>query len=560
MERELKMTGTGGQGIQVATKILAQTAGLEGKEALHFAVFRGYVRGGLSECTVVLGDEPLVAPPMLRRISAAIVMQGENWAELEPNVKPGGLLLVNSSVVPTQTARTDLAEIRMPFSDMATELGHPMTVSLIALGAFIEATGAVDPAHMADSMRALLPERRHKLIPLNERALAAGAEAMRRHLDARPTAIEPWAFQPRPTAADRLLLEGAEAIGEAAIRAGCRFYASYPIQPNTHLLEYMAENLPKVGGVHINAESELEAVNMVWGAAAAGARAMVSSTGTGMSLMQEAFAEAANAGLPYVIVHMARGQSEYWQATRGGGHGEYRHIVLAPATVQEAVELTGLAFYLADKYRVPAFIQADYTLGHTTEAVHFPTRDESDLHPKDWIATGARGRPIRDLNFTSVTGAASEYGALLEHAGDKYRAIEANEQRWEASNLDDSDFLVVSFGYAARFAKYAVSLARAEGIRAGFFRPISLYPFPAQALDTAARRVRALAVYEMNGGQMLEDVRLAVLGRVPVHFIGGVSQDPSGFGIGPALQPDAILARIREVDEKVRAAREPVLA
>jgi 2-oxoglutarate ferredoxin oxidoreductase subunit alpha len=346
----------------------------------------------------------------------------------------------------------------------------------------------------------------------------------------------------------RVLMEGSHAIAEAAIQAGCRFYAGYPITPSTEILEYMSHRLPHVGGVCMNAESEIEAINMVWGAAGCGVRAMIASTGQGISLMQESLAELANAQLPCVVVNMMRGQGDYFQATRGGGHGDYRHIVLAPSTVQEAVDLMGLAFYLADKWRNPVDVLGDFLLGHTSEAVEFRARDESDLPPKDWAASGARGR--RGQNVTPLgspeklnLSPGTHYAAVAA----KYPRIAAAEKRVESGLLDDAEVAVVAFGSPARFVKYAVAVCRERGMKVGWVRPISLWPFPDEALVEAAGRVRTLAVFEQNAGQMIDDVRLAVLGKVPVVPIGGISHDHSGFGVGPALEPASIVARITDV-------------
>ena len=353
----------------------------------------------------------------------------------------------------------------------------------------------------------------------------------------------------------RVLMEGSHAIAEAAIQAGCRFYAGYPITPSTEILEYMSHRLPQVGGVCMNAESELEAINMVWGAAACGVRAMIASTGQGISLMQESLAELAYAQLPMVMVNMMRGQGDYFQSTRGGGHGDYRHIVLAPATVQEAVDLVGEAFHLADKWRNPVDVLGDFVLGHTSEAIEFRPRDESDLPPKTWAATGAKGR--RSHNVTPLGSSqklsldpSSHYVEIAA----KYPKIAATETRCEEGLLDDADMAIVAFGSPARFVKYAVRVCRERGMRVGWVRPISLWPFPSAAVAAAAARVRSLAVFELNAGQMIDDVRLAVLGRVPVHFIGGISHDHSGFGVGPALEPDAIVARIASVYAEAQAA------
>src|SRR5437667_249594 len=332
----------------------------------------------------------------------------------------------------------------------------------------------------------------------------------------------------------KVLMEGSHAIAEAAIQAGCRFYAGYPITPSTEILEYMSHRLPQVGGVCMNAESELEAINMVWGAAGWGVVALLASTGQGISLMQESFAELANAEIPCVIVNMMRGQGDYYQATRGGGHGDYRHIVLAPHTVQEAVDLVMLAFHLADRWRNPALVLGDFVLGHTSEAVEFRQRDESDLLPKTWAATGKGTR--KSHNVTPL-GAPEK---LDLKPGDHYQAIAAKlprlaaaESRAETGLLDDAEVAVVAF--------------RGQGMKVGWVRPISLWPFPAETVAAAAGRVRALAVFEQNAGQMIDDVRLAVLGKVPVVPIGGISHDPSGFGVGPALAPAHIIAKITQV-------------
>jgi 2-oxoglutarate ferredoxin oxidoreductase subunit alpha len=343
-------------------------------------------------------------------------------------------------------------------------------------------------------------------------------------------------------------MEGSHAIAEAAIQAGCRFYAGYPITPSTEILEYMSHRMPQVGGTCMNAESEIEAIGMVWGAVACGARAMIASTGQGISLMQESLAELANAELPCVVVNMMRGQGDYYQATRGGGHGDYRHLVLAPHTVQEAVELIALAFHLADKWRNPVDVLGDFIVGHTSEPVEFQPLDERDLPPKTWAATGAAGR--RSQNVTPLGAPAklnldpgSHYGKIAA----KLPAIAAAEKRCETGFLDDAELAVVAFGSPARFVKYAVRQCRAQGMKVGFVRPISLWPFPDETLVAAAGRVRALAVFEQNAGQMIDDVRLAVLGRVPVVPIGGISHDSSGFGVGPALEPAHIIGRITEV-------------
>jgi 2-oxoglutarate ferredoxin oxidoreductase subunit alpha len=347
---------------------------------------------------------------------------------------------------------------------------------------------------------------------------------------------------------ERVLMEGSTALAEAAVRAGCRFYAGYPITPSTEILEYMSTRLPEVAGTCMNAESEIEAIGMVWGAAGCGVRAMTASTGQGISLMQESFAELANAEIPVVAVNMGRGQGDYFQSTRGGGHGDYRFIVLSPASAQEAADLAQLAFHLADKWRNPVLILGDFLLSHTAEIVDPSPIAFPDLPPKTWAITGAAGR--RGINLSPIMPAeklASDHGAHLARATAKHAAIKAEETRAETAWLDDAELVVVAFGFPGRFARYAVRLARERGLRVGFVRPISLWPFPSAVVAEAAGRARAMAVFELNAGQMIEDVELAVRGRVPVHAIGGISHDHSGFGVGPLLDVEHILGRIEAV-------------
>jgi 2-oxoglutarate ferredoxin oxidoreductase subunit alpha len=353
---------------------------------------------------------------------------------------------------------------------------------------------------------------------------------------------------------ERLLMEGSAAMAESAVRAGCRFYAGYPITPSTEILEYMSMRLPQVGGTCMNAESEIEAIGMVWGAAGCGVRSMIASTGQGISLMQESFAELANAQIPVVAVNMCRGQGDYFQSTRGGGHGDYRFIVLAPSSAQEAVDLAALAFQLSDKWRNPVMIMGDFLLSHTSEMVEFRPDPFEKLPPKSWAITGANGR--RGITLSPLGAAeklSTDHGATLAAATAKHAGIKKDEVRVETGHLDDAEVVVVAFGFPARFVKYAVGMARERGLRAGFVRPISLWPFPSAAVAAAAERARTVAVFELNAGQMVEDVQLAVLGRAPVVSIGGVSHDHSGFGVGPLLDVDVILERIEDL-----CAREPV--
>jgi 2-oxoglutarate ferredoxin oxidoreductase subunit alpha len=335
---------------------------------------------------------------------------------------------------------------------------------------------------------------------------------------------------------ERKLMKGNEAIGEAAIRAGCRFYAGYPITPQNELTEYMAANMPKAGGTFIQAESEVAAINMVYGASAAGARAMTSSSGPGISLKQEGISYMCGAELPCFYANIVRGgpglgniapaQSDYFQATRGGGHGDYRVIVYGPSTVQELVDLTSSAFDLADRYRNPAMILGDGILGQMMEPVVLREPVEYDPEPKaSWSLgdSGGRGRHM----ITSVRLAP---GTLEAHNLDlmkKYNLIEENEVRYEAIGLEDAEVVLVAYGTAARICKSAVAMGRAgHGIRMGLVRPITLWPFPGAFLRELSSQKRKFLVVEMSLGQMYEDVLLSVCGNADVsllaHTGGGV--------------------------------------
>jgi len=354
----------------------------------------------------------------------------------------------------------------------------------------------------------------------------------------------------------RVLMEGSEAIAEAAIAAGCRFFAGYPMTPFTELLEHFATKLPEHGGVCINAESELEAVGMAWGACATGARAATGSTGQGLSLMQESLSEITRAELPLVVFNMSRGQSDYYQATRGGGHGDYRHLVLSPIDVHEAVLLTQHAFHLADRWRNPVLIYGDFLLAHTAESVTIERLPEEPLPPKDWAVDGSLGGSGRSRNLNPIGMEKGSKGidpdAFWKRLQAKHDAMERSEARFEVEGTDDAELLVVSFGSLARFARHVVRELRAEGARVGYLRPITLWPFPSEAVARAAEGARRVAVLEQNAGQMIDDVRLAVLGRAPVIPIGGISSDEAGFGIGPILDHD----QVRERVESALAGRE----
>lgn len=347
----------------------------------------------------------------------------------------------------------------------------------------------------------------------------------------------------------REMLRGNEALAEAAIRAGCRCFFAYPITPATEILEYMAEQLPKAGGVFLQPESELAAISMVFGAACAGKRTMTSSSSTGISLMQEGISALAAAELPCVIVNIMRGgpglgtvppsQADYFQATKGGGHGDYHVITLAPASVQEMIDLSFLAFELADRYRNPAMILADGVIGEMMEPVVWPDLDVS-APEKEWATTGAEGRERNVILAAPPT--IDELIELNEALGAKYTDIAAAEQRWEGYFVEDAVLVLVAFGTAARVALGAVEEARSEGLAVGLVRPITLWPFPYRAIRDLPAAEAVLAV-EMNQGQMLEDVRLGANCPVDVHFY--------GFGGGWVPDPDSVRQAINEFWEEL---------
>ncbi|HQV57565.1 MAG TPA: thiamine pyrophosphate-binding protein [Ilumatobacteraceae bacterium] len=357
------------------------------------------------------------------------------------------------------------------------------------------------------------------------------------------------------------LMEGSEAIAEAMVAAGCRFFAGYPMTPFTEVLEHMARLLPAVGGTCINAESELEAIGMAWGAAAAGVRAATGSTGQGLSLMQESIAEASTAGLPLVILNMARAQGDYFQATRGGGHGDYRTPVLAPIDLPEAVRLAQLAFHLADTWRNPVVFFGDYYLAHTYQSVGVTPLDFGPLPQKNWAldgSTSGTGRarlvsPLGDLKQRDGVGfdLADFY---LRQADKLTTMIDGVQPLAETSGCEDAEVIVTAFGSPAKYIRAAVDALRADGRSVGYFRPITLFPFPAAALRQATASAGHVLVYENNLGQMIDDVRLALLGSADIRFIGGLSLDSSGFGIAPDLDVALLTERIRRsLDSAARA-------
>jgi len=351
----------------------------------------------------------------------------------------------------------------------------------------------------------------------------------------------------------RTLVEGSEAVAHAMVAAGCRFFAGYPMTPFTEVLEHMARLLPEYGGTCVNAESELEAVGMAWGAAATGTRAATGSTGQGLSLMQESLSELVSAHIPMVVLNMARAQGDYFQATRGGGHGDYRMPVLAPKDAAEAVTLVQAAFELADRWRTPVLVFGDYYLAHTAQSVDVPDVPDAPP-PPEWALDGSTGgsghakllSPLGDHKRRDDVG----YD-LQEHYRGVARSVDAMsagiEPLSEELGTEDADVVVMAWGTPGRYIRAAVKELRDAGHNVGFLRPITLYPFPDAAVQRAAKNAKLVAVYENNQGQMIDDVRLALEGQVPVRFIGGLSLDHSGFGIAPDLEVGTLKQRIEEV-------------
>lgn len=337
----------------------------------------------------------------------------------------------------------------------------------------------------------------------------------------------------------KILMNGNSAIGEAAIRAGCQCYFGYPITPQNELTEYMAANLGrKEGCSFVQAESEIAAINMVFGASLAGVRAMTSSSSPGISLKQEGISYLAACELPAVIVNMSRGgpglgsisasQSDYFQATRGGGHGDYRTIVLAPSSVQELADLTHRAFDLAEKYRIPVVVLGDGMLGQMMEPIEFKYKVPEELSVRSDAMRGAKGRPSKIIKtFTSNPADLERINWSLYR---RYGLIKKEETSFDTFLVDDAELIVVAFGIAARIARGAIKTVRDMGLKVGMLRPISLWPFPTEEVQGLANRTKQFLVFEMNMGQMLEDVQLAVAGEAEVSFYGrpgGVIPTPS---------------------------------
>ena len=345
--------------------------------------------------------------------------------------------------------------------------------------------------------------------------------------------------------AQRVLMKGNEAIAEAAIRAGCRHYFGYPITPQTEIAAYMAKKMPKIGGVFLQAESEIASINMVYGAAATGCRVMTSSSSPGISLKSEGLSYIAGSDIPALVVNVQRGgpglggiqpsQSDYFQATKGGGHGDYRMIVLAPASVQEMASLTIKGFNLADKYLMTSMILADGTIGQMMEPISFEDA-EIETDEKPWALTGTEGKRKHNV-VNSLYLQPDQLEAKNFERFERYKIVEENEPMWEEYMMEDAEYCVVAFGIASRVAKNAVVAARAEGIKVGLIRPITLWPFPAKALAKAADQVKSFISVELSMGQMIEDVRLATQCKRPVTLCNRAG--------GMIPSPDQVLDSIR---------------
>ena len=345
----------------------------------------------------------------------------------------------------------------------------------------------------------------------------------------------------------KVLLKGNEALAEAALAAGCRFYSGYPITPQTEILEYLSWRMEDVGGVFIQAESELAGINMVLGAAAAGARALTTSSGPGFSLKQEGISYLVAADLPAVIVDVmrigsglgdiAQGQGDYWQLTRGGGHGDYHTLVLAPASVQENANMMAEAFDLAEKYRHPVLIASDAAIGQMIEAVEIPEFVEHDINKFDWSIKGCKKgceqRKIQNVYYTHP-----DYEGYLSS---KYAQMEEEEQRYENIQVEDAEVVLVAYGISSRVSREAVEIARAQGFKLGLIRPITLWPFPKKAFEEA-KEAKAFLTVEMNIlGQMVDDVKLATEGKYPVDLYGSIFEIP---------ETDGIIAKAKEMLKK----------
>lgn len=346
----------------------------------------------------------------------------------------------------------------------------------------------------------------------------------------------------------RVLMKGTEAIAEAAIQAGCKYFFGYPITPQNEIPEYMSGKLPKIGGAYVQAESEVAAVNMVMGGGSTGTKIMTTSSSPGISLMSEGISYIAGCEIPAVIVNVMRGgpglggilpsQADYFQATKGGGNGDYRLLVMAPSTLQEAVEITQQAFDLALKYRNPVMILADGFMGQMMEAVEISEHVSKDIPAKEpWAlgCMGERGGKRKILKSLYLNPENLELHNI--HLQKKYKKME-KEVRFENFHCDDAEIVLSAFGTTARIARSAITKLRSEGVKVGMLRPITLFPFPSAKISEIASNARHFLVVEMNMGQMVEDVRAAVCGKAPVSFFGHAG------GIAPS---------VKEIEDQIRA-------
>ncbi len=348
--------------------------------------------------------------------------------------------------------------------------------------------------------------------------------------------------------AEKMLMKGNEAMAEAAMRAGCKLFFGYPITPQTEVAAYMAKKMPKIGGLFMQAESEVAAINMVYGAAGAGARVMTSSSSPGISLKSEGISYIAGSDLPCVIVNIVRGgpglggiqpaQSDYFQATKGGGHGDYHLVVLAPASVQEMVSLTAEAFDIADTYRMPVMIMGDGMLGQMMEPVEFENLPKREVPEKTWATTGTQLKRKRNIvNSLYIEPDALE--KMNNERLERYELVKKNEVKVETVNAENADVVIVAYGVMARVAKTVMQMMEEKGIKVGVVRPITLWPFPTEEIAKVAETAKAFISVEMSQGQMVEDVRLAVNGKKPVYFYG------RNGGVVPS--PDEICAEIEKI-------------
>lgn len=347
---------------------------------------------------------------------------------------------------------------------------------------------------------------------------------------------------------EKVLMKGNEAVCAAAIKAGCKYFFGYPITPQNEVPEYMSRELPKVGGVFIQAESEVAAINMVYGAAGAGARVMTSSSSPGIALKQEGISYCAGAELPAVIVNMMRGgpglgsiqpsQTDYFQATRGGGNGDYKLLVLAPADVQELVDLTIEGFDKADQYRNPVMILGDGMIGQMMEPVVFKDRSDIKLPEKPWATVGTKGE--REPNIiNSLYLQAEELEAHNHHLQAKYEEMKKKEVKVESYNIEDAELVLSAYGTTARICKTAIAKLEKEGYKIGLIRPISLWPYPFDEFTKINEDCKGVLTVEMNTGQMVEDVKLALEGRMPTYFYGRTG--------GMAPSPEEVVDKVKEI-------------